>query len=258
MILTDTHTHLYTKDFKEQIETLLLKAKESNVERFFLPNIDATTIHDVFHLSTLYPKNCFPMMGLHPSSVKEDYLEQLSLIKNSLSKHKVVAIGEIGIDLYWDKTYLKEQEAAFTQQIRWAKAMDLPIVIHAREAYNEIFKILEKEQDEKLRGVFHCYTAGKEEAAVINQLGNFYFGIGGVITYKNANELREVLATDIPLEKLLLETDAPYLAPHPFRGKTNLPEYLLLIAEKVASVKNMSLHALAEITTQNSKNLFGV
>lgn len=255
MILSDTHTHLYYEKDPELRAQLMQRCLENKVSRLFLPNVDSESIPLVFSLVEQYPENCFAMLGLHPCDVKENYVDELALIEQEIEKREIYAIGEIGIDLYWDKTTLDIQKEAFRMQIAWAKRLDLPIVIHCREAFDEIFEILSELKDEKLRGVFHCFTGNLEQANEVIGLG-FYLGIGGVLTYKKSG-LDQVVA-EIPLKHLVLETDSPYLTPVPFRGKPNESSYLIYIAQKLADIKQISLEHLAEVTTQNSKLLFGV
>lgn len=228
---------------------------ESNVNRLFLPNVDVKSIAMIDDLVNKYPANCFAMAGLHPCDVKEDYLAVLDEIYKSIASRKIYAIGEIGIDLYWDKTTLAIQQDAFRKQIAWAKDLNLPIVIHCREAFDEIFEVLESERDEKLRGIFHCFTGNLEQARQAIDL-NFYLGIGGVVTYKKAG--LDVVLTDIPLVNVVLETDSPYLAPVPFRGKPNESSYLTYIAQKLADIYGVAIEEIANVTTENSKKIFGV
>lgn len=228
---------------------------ENNVNRLFLPNVDVKSIAMIDDLVSKYPENCFAMAGLHPCDVKEDYIAQLNTIYKSISDRKIYAIGEIGIDLYWDKTTLGIQQDAFRTQINWAKTMGLPIVIHCREAFNEVFEVLESERDEKLRGIFHCFTGNEQQAKQAIDL-NFYLGIGGVVTYKKSG-LDAVLA-QIPLADLVLETDSPYLAPVPFRGKPNESSYLIYVAQKLADIYGCTVEEIANVTTENSKKIFGV
>ncbi|MBQ20273.1 MAG: hydrolase TatD [Flavobacteriales bacterium] len=256
MILTDTHTHLYSEQFKDDIDEVVQKAINLGVSRFFLPNIDSDYTDALLALAKKYPDNMFPMMGLHPCSVKADYQQELAQVEKMLSEHQVVAIGEIGIDLYWDKTFFKEQQAAFRHQIRLAKANNLPFVIHCRDAFDEIFEILDEENDENMRGIFHCFTGNLEQAQKIINYGGFKLGIGGVVTFKNAG--LDKVVEQISLEHLVLETDAPYLAPVPYRGKRNESAYIIEIATKVANLKQVSLEEVAKITTTNSKTVFGV
>jgi TatD DNase family protein len=255
MLLSDTHTHLYIPEMREQIGALMHRAQQNRVQKFYLPNIDASSVNDVFSLCDLYPNACFPMMGLHPCSVKENVEEELSFIEKYIDDARVIAIGEIGIDLYWDKSFLAQQKIAFRKQIQWAKARKLPIVIHCREAFDEIYEILLEEKDALLRGIFHCFTGDLVQATKIIDLG-FYLGIGGVLTYKNAG-LADVLK-HIDLQHIVLETDSPYLSPVPHRGKPNESSYLLHIAEKLSDVKQCSLEHLANITSENAIKIFSV
>ena len=255
MILTDTHTHLYYETDPEKLDAQMHRCIENQVTRLFLPNVDSSSIPMVMGLVNKYPENCFPMLGLHPCDVKEQYKKELSLIKAAIPQHRVYAIGEIGIDLYWDKTTLAAQQDAFRQQIGWAKALDLPIVIHCREAFDEVYEVLSEQNDNKLRGIFHCFTGNSEQAQKIIGLG-FYLGIGGVVTYKNSG-LDAVVAGLSP-ENIVLETDSPYLPPVPYRGKPNESSYLIYIAQKVADLMHISIERLANITTDNSKAIFGV
>lgn len=255
MIFTDTHTHLYYEKDLELRAALMARCLENKVSRLFLPNVDSESIPLVFSLAEQYPEHCFPMLGLHPCDVKANFKEELATIEREIAQRKVYAIGEIGIDLHWDKTTLSIQKEAFRLQIAWAKQLDLPIVIHCREAFDEIFEILCELKDEKLRGIFHCFSGTLEQAEKVISLG-FYLGIGGVLTYKNSG-LDQVVAK-IPLEHLVLETDSPYLTPVPFRGKPNESSYLIYVAQKLADIKQISIEEIAEITTQNSKLVFGI
>ena len=254
MILTDTHTHLYYETDEIKRAGLIERCEKNSVRRLFLPNVDMDSVAKVFALTAAYPGMCYPMMGLHPCSVKDGWDVELAAIRGAAEGHEIVAIGEIGIDLYWDKTTLPQQIKAFHEQIAWAKSLSLPIVIHCRDAFDEVFSVLEQEQDELLRGIFHCFTGTLEQAEKVIALG-FYLGIGGVVTYKNSG-LDKVVA-QIPLKHLVLETDSPYLTPVPFRGKPNESSYLVYIAEKVADLHKTSVEAVAERTTQNSKLIFG-
>ena len=229
MILTDTHTHLYYETDPEKLSDLMQRSLDNKVCRLFLPNVDSESIPLVFGLSERYPDHCFPMLGLHPCDVKANYKEELDSISKEIAQRKVYAIGEIGIDLYWDKSTLSIQQEAFRTQIDWAKNLGLPIVIHCREAFDEIFEILNELKDDKLRGIFHCFSGTLEQAHKVIGLG-FYLGIGGVLTYKNSG-LDKVLQ-DVSLDHLVLETDSPYLTPVPFRGKPNESSYLVYIAQK--------------------------
>ncbi len=254
-MLTDTHTHIYYETDPILLDELMQRALVNGVSRLFLPNVDTSSIPLVMNLAAKYPQNCFPMLGLHPCDVKENFKQELQHIQEQIIKQPIYAIGEIGIDLYWDKTTLAAQIEAFTTQINWAKSLDLPIVIHCRDAFDEVFKVLQEEQDEKLRGIFHCFTGTLEQAQKIIDLG-FYLGIGGVITYKNSG--LDAIVAQIPLAHLVLETDSPYLTPVPYRGKPNESSYLIHIAQKVADLHQLSLEKLAEITTENSRKIFGI
>jgi len=255
MILTDTHTHLYSKQFDSDRNDTIQKAIEKGITRFFIPAIDASHTNTMYELEAQFPKNVFLMMGLHPTSVKQNFEEELQHIEEQFQKRNFYAVGEIGIDLYWDKTLLKEQQIAFKHQIKLAKSKNLPIVIHCRDAFDEVFEVLESEKGEDLFGIFHCFTGNKEQALKAISY-NMKLGIGGVVTFKNGG-LDKFLA-EIPLKHIVLETDAPYLAPAPFRGKRNESAYIQIIAEKVASLYELDLEEIATITTKNSKDIFGV
>jgi TatD DNase family protein len=255
MLLTDTHTHLYYEtDDKKRIE-LINRCHENGIGRLFLPNVDVSSVPLVFSLVKSFPDICFPMLGLHPCSVKTDWESELNKIKEAGHQHKIVAIGEIGIDLYWDKTHLTEQVQAFKAQIAWAKSLKLPIVIHCRDAFNEVFEVLQQEHDENLRGIFHCFTGSIEQARKVVDLG-FYLGIGGVVTYKNAG--LDKVVSQIDLNHIVLETDSPYLTPAPHRGKPNESSYLIYVANKIAELHQTDMETVAGITTENSRLIFGV
>lgn len=228
---------------------------DNKVNRLFLPNVDVDSMPKVFDLANAYPQHCFPMLGLHPCDVKAGWQQQLEVIAGAIPRHKIYAIGEIGIDLYWDKTTLADQISAFKIQIDWAKANRLPIVIHCRDAFNEVYEVLQQEHDENLRGIFHCFTGTVEQANKITDLG-FYLGIGGVVTYKNGG-LDKVIP-EIDIKHIVLETDSPYLTPVPYRGKPNESSYLVYIAQKVAELYQQDMETIANITTANSKAIFGV
>lgn len=255
MILTDTHTHLYYETDPQELDARMQRCFDNDILRLFLPNVDTSSIPMVIGLAEKYPGNCFPMLGLHPCNVKENYQNELLLIKNALSSKKIYAIGETGIDLYWDKTTLVWQEDAFIQQISWARERGLPVVIHCREAFEEVYEIVHREKDDKLAGIFHCFTGTAEQARKITDLG-FYLGIGGVVTYRNSG-LDKVVA-GLSLENIILETDSPYLSPVPYRGKPNESSYLIYIAQKVADLLHVSVEHVAEVTTNNSKIIFGI
>lgn len=254
MELIDTHTHLYAKRFESDRAAMIGRAQEADISACYLPNIDSESIPGMLALEEAYPGYCFPMMGLHPCSVKEDYEKELSIVKEWLDKRPFVAVGEIGIDLYWDKTFFEQQKKAFIQQAEWAIALDIPIVIHSRESIDILIDLVREINDPQLRGIFHCFTGDRAQAQSIIELG-FLMGIGGVVTFKNGG-LAETI-TEIGIEHLVLETDAPYLAPTPYRGKRNESAYVRLIAEKIADVKEISLEELAAVTTKNAKALFG-
>lgn len=255
MILTDTHTHLYYETDSTKRAQLLQRCTENNIGRLFLPNVEASSVPMVFSLTDEFPDICYPMLGLHPCNVKADWENELAIIQKASAQKKIVAVGEIGIDLYWDKTTLTQQIQAFKAQIAWAKALKLPIVIHCRDAFNEVFEVLQEERGDDLRGIFHCFTGTLEQAQQVIDLG-FYLGIGGVVTYKNAG--LDKVVSQIDLNRIVLETDSPYLTPVPHRGKPNESSYLIYIAQKVADLHQIDIEAVADITTQNSKRIFGV
>ena len=262
MILTDTHTHIYYEKDQTKRNVLMQRCFDHKIERLFLPNVNTATIPMVMGLCADFPGNCFAMLGLHPCDVKDAadegnmaYPDELATIREAAKSHKICAIGEIGLDLYWDKTTLAIQQDAFRIQIKWAKELDLPIVIHCREAFHEIFEILTQEKHEKLRGIFHCFTGTEEQANKVVDIG-FLLGIGGVVTYKNSG-LDKVVA-GIDLANIVLETDSPYLTPVPFRGKPNESSYLVYVAQKIAELKQISIDEVARITTENSKRIFGI
>ena len=256
MYFIDTHTHLYSSEFDTDRTEMVENAIKAGVKKLLLPNIDVASIDPMYELCKQFPANCFPMMGLHPGYVTENWEQDLVIIRKALDENKHIAIGEIGMDFYWDKTFIEEQKMAFRIQIEWAKEFKLPIVIHARDAFDEIFEILDELNDANLTGVFHCFTGSLEQAQKIQSYGGFYFGIGGVLTYKKSD--LPLVLVDIPLEQILLETDAPYLPPTPHRGKRNESKFLLHVAEKVAEVKNCSLVEVARITSENAQQLFRI
>ena len=252
-MIIDTHAHLYAEQFDEDRANVMESAMSCGVEKIFLPNIDSNSIDAMLALEAAYPDRCFAMMGLHPCSVKADYKEELKIVKGWLDRRKFCAVGEIGMDLHWDTTFAKEQEEAFRMQMNWAKELELPIVIHSRKATDEIIEIVTSEKTDQLRGIFHCFGGSVEQANKIIDLG-FYLGIGGVLTFKKSG-LDEVLKS-VDMKHLVLETDSPYLAPTPFRGKRNESAYTLKVAEKLAEVKGLSVENVAEITTRNALNIF--
>jgi TatD DNase family protein len=255
MIITDTHTHLYSEAFEDDRKEMIARAIAQNITRFFIPAIDSTYTKAMLQLEEDFPKHVFLMMGLHPTSVKDNYKEELKHVEELLSKRSFVAIGEIGIDLYWDTSTLKIQQDAFRLQIRLAKQYKLPIVIHCREAFNEIFQILEEEKDDNLFGIFHCFTGTIEQAHQAISY-NMKLGIGGVVTFKNGKI--DQFLNQIDLKHIVLETDAPYLSPTPYRGKRNESSYIIKVLDKLSDIYNMSQEKIAEITTANSKAIFKV
>ncbi len=253
MQLIDTHTHLYVKQFDGDRREMVQRALNAGVSKLFLPNIDRDSINSMLELEAAFPKNCFAMMGLHPSSVKADYKEELAIVREWLDRRAFWAVGEMGIDLYWDKTFIKEQQDAFLIQCEWAKALGIPIVIHSRDAMDMTIDLVREVKDERLRGIFHCFTGTVEQAERIMDL-EFYLGIGGVLTYPKSG-LDQVMAA-ISLDQVVLETDSPYLPPVPHRGKRNESAYLVLVAEKLAAIKGMDVAKVAEITTANAMQIF--
>ncbi len=249
----DTHTHLYSEEFKEDRTDIIVKAINNGIDKFYLPNIDSQSIDGMLALEKQFPNVCLPMIGLHPCSVKENYQEELAIVKQWIDKRRFEAIGEIGLDLYWDKTFSKEQEFAFKQQIEWALEFNYTIVIHCRNAFDEIYAIL-KSYKRLPKAIFHCFSGNTEQAQQIIALGNFKLGIGGVVTFKNSGLDKVVEAID--LKHLVLETDAPYLAPNPYRGKRNESTYIPLIAQKIAEIKQCNINEVALITTKNAIEIF--
>lgn len=255
MTITDTHTHLYIEDFEQDIDAVIERAKSKGINRFFLPAIDSTYSKAMLDLKERYPEEVYLMTGLHPTHVKDNYMIELRHVEESLKSSNYHAVGEIGIDLYWDTTTLEIQKQAFRYQIQLAKSHRLPIVIHCREAFNEIFEVLESERSEDLFGIFHCFTGTLEDAKRAINLG-FKLGIGGVVTFKNGKI--DKFLDQIDLEHIVLETDAPYLAPVPFRGKRNESSYLSFIIEKLETIYNVPKSEIAKITTANSVKIFNV
>jgi TatD DNase family protein len=255
MLLTDTHTHQYYQTDPVKREELMQRCLANGIERLFLPNVDSASIELVVSQVKAFPDYCFAILGLHPCDVKANWQDELETINAAIPQHKIYAIGEIGIDLYWDKTFLAEQIEAFKIQINWAKKLKLPIVIHCRDAFEEVYQVLLEEQDDDLRGIFHCFTGTLEQAQKVIALG-FYLGIGGVVTYKNSG--LDKVVEQIDLKHIVLETDSPYLTPVPYRGKPNESSYLIYVAQKVADLHQTSIETVAAITTENSKIVFGV
>jgi TatD DNase family protein len=255
MTITDTHTHLYSEEFDLDRDEMMQRALKNGVTRFFIPAIDSNYIKKMYALESDYPENVFLMMGLHPTYVKDNYLDELQIVEQELESRKFYAIGEIGIDLYWDKTHLKEQQIVFRRQIQLAKKYKLPIVIHCREAFDEIFEILEEEKSDDLFGIFHCFSGTYEQALQAISY-NMKLGIGGVVTFKNGKI--DQFINQIDLKHLVLETDSPYLAPIPFRGKRNESSYIVNVVDKLASLYDLSPEEIALKTTENSKAIFGI
>nr|WP_298994537.1 TatD family hydrolase [uncultured Allomuricauda sp.] len=255
MLITDTHTHLYSEAFDEDREAMMSRAMESGVKRFFIPAIDSTYTQRMLDLEASYPEHVFLMMGLHPTHVKENYKEELNHVEEMLAKRKFYAVGEIGIDLYWDKTFLTQQQDAFKYQIGLAKKYKLPIVIHCRESFDEIFEVLEEVKGEDLYGIFHCFTGTLEQAHRAISF-NMKLGIGGVATFKNGKI--DKFLNQIPLEHIVLETDSPYLAPVPYRGKRNESSYIIKVLERLETIYGMDKERIIDITTENSKAIFGI
>tara|TARA_Y100000758_G_scaffold218457_1_gene157234 strand:- start:15 stop:782 length:768 start_codon:yes stop_codon:yes gene_type:complete len=255
MQIIDTHTHLYLKQFNEDIDEVIKRAINNGVDKFIFPAIDSSYSKQMQDLQSRYSKNIYLMSGLHPVSVKENYKDELGLVVKSLKDHNYIAVGEIGIDLYWDKTFLKQQQDAFEFQIRLAISNDLPIVIHCREGFNEIFEILDVEKCEKLRGIFHCFTGTLDQAKRAINLG-FKLGIGGVVTFKNGGI--DKFINQISINNIVLETDSPYLSPVPFRGKRNESSYIKYVLSKLSELYGISEEELAKLTTENSKKIFRI
>jgi TatD DNase family protein len=253
--IIDTHTHLYLKQFKDDIDKVIQRSIDKGINKFIFPAIDSTHFDDMHDLKNKYPGSIYLMSGLHPTNVKENFKEELEFVVNSLKSHSYVAIGEIGIDLYWDKTYLKQQQEAFEFQIRLAIKNDLPIVIHCREAFDEIFEILDKENCDKLRGVFHCFTGTLEQANRAIQLG-FKLGIGGVVTFKNGGI--DKFLNRIDLNHIVVETDSPYLAPVPYRGKRNESSYITYVIDKLSEIYGLPIKKIASVTTKNAEKVFAL
>jgi len=255
MILTDTHTHLYVEQFDDDRVEVIQRAIDNKITRFFIPAIDSKYYPAMFALEKQFPDNIFLMSGLHPTHVKENFREELEVVRKFIKERKFYAVGEIGIDLYWDKSFLQQQQDAFKLQIAWAKQENLPIVIHCREAFDEIFEILEEEKSDELFGIFHCFTGNLDQAKQAISYG-MKLGIGGVVTFKNGKI--DQFLNEIPLKNIVLETDSPYLAPTPYRGKRNESSYILNILDKLVDIYKLRPQEIAKITTQNSKDVFGI
>lgn len=249
----DTHAHIYLEDFEEDLEDVIQRSLDDKVQRIYMPNIDSTTIDDMWRVHYLFP-HCIPMIGLHPCHVKSNVMQELRIVEKELSERSYCAIGEVGIDLYWDKTFVSEQEKAFDYQIALARESSLPVIIHSRDSLDVTIDFIQKYQNGNLKGIFHCFNGTEDQAHRIMDAG-FYMGIGGVVTYKNAGV--DKVVAKLPLDSLVLETDAPYLSPVPFRGKRNESSYILKVAEKISELHDISLEEVGRVTTQNAKDLFG-
>ncbi len=254
-MLIDTHSHLFSEQYNGEIEEVVARAKESGVGRVLMPNVDSSSVRSMFQLADLFPDFCFPMMGIHPTSVKDDYREELEVFDYWVSKRKLVGIGEIGIDLYWDNTWFEEQKIVFAHQLRVAKEKGLPVSVHVRESYEETMEIVRREKDDRLFGVFHAFSGNLEQAKEVLNLG-FKIGVGGVLTFKNSG-IDQMLSSLSPHD-IVLETDSPWLSPVPFRGKRNESAYLTLIREKAAELFQCSEEEIERITTENAMNIFSV
>ena len=255
MIFTDTHTHLYAEEFKNDRSVMIHRAIEAGVSRMFLPNIDCSSIQPMLDLVWEFRENCFPMMGLHPCSVDEHFEAQLFQIQKWFKKRKFYAVGEIGLDYFWSLDFKEQQIIAFKKQLQWAINLNLPVVIHSRNSTDEIISIIKEMQHLQLRGIFHCFSGNEEQAKQIISIG-FYLGIGGVLTFKNSGIDQAI--QHISLDHLVLETDSPYLAPVPNRGKRNESAYIIEVAKKLAELKGISIEKVAEVTTENSRKIFGI
>ena len=252
--MIDTHSHIYSEEFDSDRAEVIARAKAAGVTKIILPNVDSESLPRMLQLESEYPGYCFAAIGLHPTSVKENYAEELAIVKKELERREYIAIGEIGIDLYWDKSFLKEQIQVFVQQIEWALEYNLPVIIHVRDSFSETMEVLEQFRDKGLKGVFHSFTGTIDQAREIIEFGGFYIGINGIVTFKNSG--LDAVVEQIDAQYLLLETDAPYLTPTPFRGKRNESEHLTLIAAKLATIFNINFNQITEITTKNAYKLF--
>ena len=255
MQIIDTHTHLYLNQFKDDVDLVIARAKNAGIDKFIFPAIDSSHFKDMHELRNRYPENIYLMSGLHPVSVKDNYMEELNLVLKSLETHSYVAIGEIGIDLYWDKTFLKQQQEAFEFQIRLAVSNNLPIVIHCRDGFDEIFEILDAEKCSRMRGIFHCFTGTLEQAVRAINLG-FKLGIGGVVTFKNGGI--DKFLNKIDIKNIVLETDAPYLSPVPHRGKRNESFYVTYVLKKISELYGLNEQEIAKITSKNALEIFNI
>jgi len=253
--LTDTHTHIYYLHGTPELEQHMQRCFDRGIQQLLLPNVDSDSIEKVLGTAASYPGHCYPMLGLHPCDVKDNYLEELGQIERAIDANKIYGIGEIGVDLHWDKTTLPLQQEAFRAQAKWAKETGLPVSIHCRDAFDELFTLLDEVQDGRLTGVLHCFTGTMEQAQRAIGFG-LHLGIGGVVTYKNSG--LDAVVSQLDLRDIVLETDAPYLAPVPYRGKKNESSYLWYIAQKVADLQSVDLETVAAATTSNAKRIFGI
>jgi TatD DNase family protein len=255
-VYIDTHTHIYLKDFNEDRKEIIRECLDSGVNKLLLPNIDKNSIADVIKICEVYKNICYPMVGLHPCYIKDSYEEDLDYLKLIIKSINAIAIGEIGIDLFWDKSNLEIQRKAFIAQINWAKEFKLPIVIHARDSYHEIFEVLDHVNDENLKGVFHCFSSTLKDADQILNYGGFKLGIGGVVTFKNSG--LDKVVKNIDIKNIVLETDSPYLTPTPFRGTRNKSSYIPIIANKLSDIYEISSEEIGNITSKNAKEIFNI
>ena len=253
-LMIDTHSHIYSEEFDADRDEVILRAQHAGVTKIILPNVDSDSLPRLLKLEARYPDYCYAAVGLHPESVKENYQKELDVIREELERRRYIAVGEIGIDLYWDKTYQTEQIHAFQTQVKWAIDLNMPVIIHVRNSHNETIQALKPYAGKGLKGIFHCFGGTPEEAAEIFSLGDFKLGIGGVVTFKNSGLAASLM--HIPPENLVLETDSPYLTPAPFRGKRNESAYTVLVAEKLAQVYDMSVGEIDRITTENACSVF--
>lgn len=255
MAIIDTHAHIYSKQFAADEAKMIKRAKQSGLTAIFLPNIDVNSIEPMLKLTETYPNFCYPLMGLHPCSVKEDYEEVLQQMKPLFAKHKFYGVGETGLDFHWDLTFVEEQKKALREQVKWAIELELPLILHTRKSFKETFDIVNEYKCNQLRGIFHCFGGSAADAQKVIDLG-FYIGIGGVVTFKNSNLTETIEAT--PLNKILIETDSPYLSPVPYRGKRNEPSYTKYVVEKIAEIKDLSTDEVEVTTTEAAKLIYNI
>lgn len=254
-MLIDTHSHIFLEEFDQDREATIERARNAGVEKIILPNVDRSTYEELMHLCQQFPQVCLPAMGLHPGSVDESWEQELAFHKEKLFEKHFIAVGEIGIDLYWDQSHIEAQKEVFDAQLKWAKALKLPVIIHQRSSYKECVEVVKQNHDAALKGVFHCFTGSYEQGMELIEMG-FYLGIGGILTFKNAG--LDKVVSELPLEKLILETDSPYLSPVPYRGKRNESAYVQYVAQKLADIKTCSLIEIANQTSLNAEKLFSI